>query len=196
MPFIQPCPYADCGKFMLLEDEARGTQVQCLVCKREMIIPPEELPNGQLDSVGEESDEDSMDSFFDGDSADDLQVSDPQSSSPLEIAANATSDAATEDDEIYDGVLEGELEEGEDEPLEIAEQASTGPSPSGLKPVTTDPMTPSAAQQQLAAQAGTPPPPGADFAIRPCPQCGTLLKVPTHDKQPVSCSECRFTGFI
>jgi predicted Zn finger-like uncharacterized protein len=33
MPFIIQCPYRKCRKFNLLEDTARGTQVECLVCK-------------------------------------------------------------------------------------------------------------------------------------------------------------------
>jgi LSD1 subclass zinc finger protein len=33
MPFIIQCPYDGCRKFMLLEDGARGTTVECLLCK-------------------------------------------------------------------------------------------------------------------------------------------------------------------
>ena len=33
MPFIIQCPYEDCGKYMLLEDSVRGTEVKCLICK-------------------------------------------------------------------------------------------------------------------------------------------------------------------
>jgi predicted Zn finger-like uncharacterized protein len=34
MPFIVQCPHADCRKFMLLEDSARGDAVECLLCKK------------------------------------------------------------------------------------------------------------------------------------------------------------------
>jgi hypothetical protein len=34
MPFIVQCPHADCRKFMLLEDEARGTTANCLLCSK------------------------------------------------------------------------------------------------------------------------------------------------------------------
>jgi predicted Zn finger-like uncharacterized protein len=34
MPFIVQCPHADCRKFMLLEDAARGGAVDCLLCKK------------------------------------------------------------------------------------------------------------------------------------------------------------------
>jgi hypothetical protein len=34
MPFIVQCPHAECRKFMLLEDEVRGTTVNCLLCSR------------------------------------------------------------------------------------------------------------------------------------------------------------------
>ncbi|HVW37378.1 MAG TPA: hypothetical protein VHB99_08730 [Pirellulales bacterium] len=34
MPFIVQCPHADCRKFMLLEDSARGGPVECLLCKK------------------------------------------------------------------------------------------------------------------------------------------------------------------
>ena len=34
MPFIVQCPHADCRKFMLLEDSARGGAVECLLCKK------------------------------------------------------------------------------------------------------------------------------------------------------------------
>lgn len=34
MPFRVQCPHADCKKFMLLEDDVRGTTVPCLVCTR------------------------------------------------------------------------------------------------------------------------------------------------------------------
>src|SRR5262245_51963456 len=40
MPFIIQCPYADCGKFMLLEDADRGAAVNCLVCKRSIKLDP------------------------------------------------------------------------------------------------------------------------------------------------------------
>ncbi len=33
MPFIVQCPYPKCRKFILLEDDTRGTKVQCLLCK-------------------------------------------------------------------------------------------------------------------------------------------------------------------
>jgi hypothetical protein len=33
MPFIIQCPYPKCRKFNLLEDSARGTKVECLICK-------------------------------------------------------------------------------------------------------------------------------------------------------------------
>ena len=53
MPFITQCPHPDCGKFMLMEEETRGTTVPCLVCKQpielEPIIldSPEEVPLAQ-----------------------------------------------------------------------------------------------------------------------------------------------------
>jgi hypothetical protein len=34
MPFIVQCPHADCRKFMLLEDSARGGAIDCLLCKK------------------------------------------------------------------------------------------------------------------------------------------------------------------
>jgi hypothetical protein len=34
MPFIVQCPHAECRKYMLLEDEVRGTTVICLLCSR------------------------------------------------------------------------------------------------------------------------------------------------------------------
>jgi hypothetical protein len=34
MTFITQCPHADCRKYMLLEDDVRGTQIECMVCKR------------------------------------------------------------------------------------------------------------------------------------------------------------------
>ena len=40
MPFIVQCPHAECRKFMLLEDQVRGTQVRCLVCEREIVLDP------------------------------------------------------------------------------------------------------------------------------------------------------------
>jgi hypothetical protein len=40
MPFKVQCPHADCRKFMLLEDSARGTTVECLVCKKSMTLSP------------------------------------------------------------------------------------------------------------------------------------------------------------
>jgi LSD1 subclass zinc finger protein len=40
MPFIIQCPYADCAKFMLLEDTDRGATVACLVCKRSIKLDP------------------------------------------------------------------------------------------------------------------------------------------------------------
>lgn len=38
MPFRLQCPQANCRKFMLLEDEARGTIVDCLVCKQSLNV--------------------------------------------------------------------------------------------------------------------------------------------------------------
>ncbi len=38
MPFIIQCPYADCRKFMLLEDRVRGSSVKCLVCDRKVDV--------------------------------------------------------------------------------------------------------------------------------------------------------------
>jgi hypothetical protein len=38
MPFIVQCPHADCRKFMLLEDSARGEPVDCLLCKKPIKI--------------------------------------------------------------------------------------------------------------------------------------------------------------
>ncbi|HVX09611.1 MAG TPA: hypothetical protein VHC22_00280 [Pirellulales bacterium] len=38
MPFIFQCPYADCRKFMLLEDSTRGSAVDCIVCRRPMQV--------------------------------------------------------------------------------------------------------------------------------------------------------------
>ena len=34
MPFIVRCPHANCRKYMLLEDDARGGKAECPVCKR------------------------------------------------------------------------------------------------------------------------------------------------------------------
>ena len=34
MPFIVQCPHADCRRFMLLEDEVRGTTANCLLCSK------------------------------------------------------------------------------------------------------------------------------------------------------------------
>jgi hypothetical protein len=34
MPFIVQCPHADCRRYMLLEDEVRGTTVNCLLCTK------------------------------------------------------------------------------------------------------------------------------------------------------------------
>lgn len=33
MPFIVQCPHQHCRKYNLLEDDARGKTVECLVCK-------------------------------------------------------------------------------------------------------------------------------------------------------------------
>lgn len=33
MPFIIQCPYPKCRMFILLEDDARGKKVECLLCK-------------------------------------------------------------------------------------------------------------------------------------------------------------------
>ena len=38
MPFIVQCPHADCRKFMLLEDEVRGTTVSCLMCSKSIRV--------------------------------------------------------------------------------------------------------------------------------------------------------------
>jgi len=43
MPFVAQCPHPDCKKYMLLEDSARGGTVQCLVCKRPVVL---ETPGG------------------------------------------------------------------------------------------------------------------------------------------------------
>jgi hypothetical protein len=40
MPFIVQCPHTKCGRFMLLEDSARGARVACLVCKGAIEIDP------------------------------------------------------------------------------------------------------------------------------------------------------------
>lgn len=40
MPFIVQCPHADCKKYMLLEDSARGGRVDCLICKRRIQVDP------------------------------------------------------------------------------------------------------------------------------------------------------------
>lgn len=34
MPFIVQCPHPSCKKFLLMEDTARGTRVDCLICKK------------------------------------------------------------------------------------------------------------------------------------------------------------------
>jgi len=34
MPFIVQCPYPQCQKYMLFEDEHRGSMRNCLVCKQ------------------------------------------------------------------------------------------------------------------------------------------------------------------
>jgi len=40
MAFIVQCPHRDCRKFMLLEDHLRGTQVECLICERTIVLEP------------------------------------------------------------------------------------------------------------------------------------------------------------
>lgn len=34
MPFRVQCPHGECRKFMLVEDDARGTTIPCLVCEK------------------------------------------------------------------------------------------------------------------------------------------------------------------
>ena len=41
MPFITQCPHDACRKFMLLEDEAQGAVVNCLVCKHPIQLDPD-----------------------------------------------------------------------------------------------------------------------------------------------------------
>lgn len=40
MPFIVQCPDAACRKYMLLEDFARGTVVDCMICKKPIRVDP------------------------------------------------------------------------------------------------------------------------------------------------------------
>ena len=40
MPFITQCPHVECGKYMLMEEDARGTTVDCLVCKKPIELEP------------------------------------------------------------------------------------------------------------------------------------------------------------
>ena len=40
MPFITQCPHADCGRYMLMEEDARGCIVECLVCKQSIELEP------------------------------------------------------------------------------------------------------------------------------------------------------------
>lgn len=42
MPFIIQCPYQDCLKYMLLEDDMQGQSLACLVCNQEIHLggPP------------------------------------------------------------------------------------------------------------------------------------------------------------
>lgn len=42
MTFIVRCPDSDCRKFMLLEDDVRGTRAKCLVCQRSLTAEPDE----------------------------------------------------------------------------------------------------------------------------------------------------------
>ncbi|HAN99177.1 MAG TPA: hypothetical protein DCQ98_17880 [Planctomycetaceae bacterium] len=41
MPLIQRCPAIVCGKFMLLEDDARGERVVCPCCRQPFDVPIE-----------------------------------------------------------------------------------------------------------------------------------------------------------
>jgi hypothetical protein len=38
MTFIVQCPHPDCRKYMLLEDAARGTKVDCLICRKKIEV--------------------------------------------------------------------------------------------------------------------------------------------------------------
>ena len=40
MPFITQCPHTGCNKFMLMEEDARGRVVECLVCKKPIELEP------------------------------------------------------------------------------------------------------------------------------------------------------------
>ncbi len=51
MPLIQRCPALVCGKFMLLEDDARGERVVCPCCRVAFDVPIE------LEAVDDSSDD-------------------------------------------------------------------------------------------------------------------------------------------
>lgn len=38
MPFKVRCPYCECQGFMLLEDDVRGAEARCLLCRRPIFI--------------------------------------------------------------------------------------------------------------------------------------------------------------
>ena len=39
MVFALRCPASNCGKYMLIEDAARGTRFNCLICKQPFDVP-------------------------------------------------------------------------------------------------------------------------------------------------------------
>ena len=48
MPFVIQCPHPACRKYMLLEDDTRGTIVPCMVCKKPLnvdeVLAPQRPP--------------------------------------------------------------------------------------------------------------------------------------------------------
>ncbi len=46
MPFIVQCPHEQCRKYNLLEDDARGKTVECLVCHHHFKVEGPRPPSG------------------------------------------------------------------------------------------------------------------------------------------------------
>jgi len=53
MPFVIQCPHPACKKFILLEDEARGTTLPCLLCKNPLNVD-EVLSQGSAKSESQD----------------------------------------------------------------------------------------------------------------------------------------------
>lgn len=47
MPFIVQCPHEQCRKYNLLEDDARGKMVECLVCRQQFKVEGPRPAGGQ-----------------------------------------------------------------------------------------------------------------------------------------------------